>query len=255
MIEEPFLVDNHQGGEIPGVLSRPEGDAISGVVLCHGFLSSSESSTNLALSKSLGGKGIASVRFDFWGHGKNKGEFSQLTLNRCVKELEQILSWFKLKGIRKVGLVGSSYSGTVTMLVAENHPDLRAVALKCPVSDYAAIWREQLGESGIQSWESSGVTSIMNDNGSRARLNYSFYQDLQRFKVYNAAKQVRVPILIVHGEEDYYVPVDQSKRLRDSLLGEKRLELFPEADHGFSRPEDFEKMIGMITDWMVEKLR
>jgi dipeptidyl aminopeptidase/acylaminoacyl peptidase len=141
------------------------------------------------------------------------------------------------------------------LLVAENHPELRTLALKCPVSDYASIWRGQMGETGMQSWQTSGVTSILNDEGNRARLNYAFYEDILRFDAYASAGQIRLPTLIVHGDADVDVPLDQSKRLRDSLVGEKRLDVLPGADHGFSKPEDFQNMINKITNWMVEKLR
>ncbi|HET6371603.1 MAG TPA: alpha/beta hydrolase [Nitrospiria bacterium] len=255
MIEESFSIKDSQGGLIPGIFCRPDQNAVGGAVLCHGFLSSSESKTNLALTQFLLAKGFATVRFDFFGHGKSKEEFAQMTLSRCVDQLERVLAWFKTKRIRRVGIVGSSFGGLVALLVSENHPELRTVALKCPVSDYTSIWRGQLGEAGMQYWESSGLTSIVNGDGSRARLGYGFYQDLLQYDGYAAAGKIEVPVLIVHGDRDAYVPIPQSERLRDFLPGEKRLEKIPGADHEFSRVEDFEKMTGLIGDWLVEKLR
>jgi pimeloyl-ACP methyl ester carboxylesterase len=255
MIEEPFSIKDSQGGLIPGMLCRPDQNTVSGVVLCHGFLSSSESKTNLALTQFLLAKGFAAVRFDFFGHGKSKEEFSRLTLSRCVDQLERVLAWFKTKRIRRAAIVGSSYGGLVALLVSENHPELRTVALKCPVSDYTSLWRGQLGEAGMQHWESSGVTSIMNEDGSRARLGYGFFQDLLQYDAYAAAGKIEVPVLIVHGDRDAYVPIPQSERLRELFPGEKRLEAVAGADHEFSRPEDFQRMTGLIGDWLVEKLR
>lgn len=255
MDQEAFSIDGGRGIEISGVFCRPGEETKSGVLLCHGFLSNAESSTNLSLTERLNATGIATVRFDFWGHGKSKGAFADLTLTRCIDQLERVLSWFKTKGIRKVAMMGSSYGGLVTLMAAENHPELRAMALKCPVSDYPAIWREQLGEAGMSHWEQAGVTSLMNEDGSRARLNYAFFQDLTRYNAYNSAALIRLPVLIVHGDADAYVPLAQSRRLKDTLLGEKHLEVISGADHGFSRTEDFEKMVGRVSEWLHEKLR
>jgi len=255
MDEERFAIKDSQGGEVAGTLSRPGKDARSGVVLSHGFFSHSESSTNLALTELLAAKGIATVRFDFWGHGKSKGDFAELTLTRCVDQLERVLAWFKTKGIRKVGLAGSSFGGTATLLVAENHPELRGIALKCPVSEYAPIWQNQLGEEGMKIWRDSGVTSIFNEEGNRARLLFAFYEDLLQYDIYASAAQIRTPVLIVHGDADADVPVAQSLRLKGAFPTEAQMETLAGADHVFSKPEDFKRMTQRIADWVVEKIR
>jgi len=254
MDEIYFSIRDSQGGEISGTLCRPAAEARSGVVLCHGFLSDAQSSTNLALTRSVTAKGVAAVRFDFWGHGKSKGDFAELTITRCVDQLERVLAWFKTQGIRKVGLVGSSFGGLVVLSVAENHPELRMIGLKCPVSDYAPLWDARLGEAGMAGWREKGETSILNAEGKRARLSYAFYEDILRHDVYAAARQIRIPALIIHGDADQDVPADQSRRLKEAFSGQAILEILPGADHNFSKPEDFQKMLERIAAWSIEKL-
>ena len=66
--------------------------------------------------------------------------------------------------------------------------------------------------------------------------------------------QIVAPTLIVQGACDELVPLHQSRRLLDALRGPKRLDLLPQADHQFTRGEDFRTMTTAMTDWLVRYL-
>lgn len=243
------LVD---GEKTSAVLATPEGPTDRAILLCHGFLSSKESSTNRALTQRLLPKNMATLRFDFFGHGESDGPFEKLTLSRCLRQTEGIVQWLKQEGYRRIGLVGSSFGGLVAIHTAARHPDLFSVGLKCPVSDYPPLWRARFGEAGMKQWKENGTMSFMTPEG-KVRLEYSFYEDLLKYDTYRDAAKIQSPTLIVHGEADEYVPFDQTLRLFDTLRlthDQKKLEAIPNANHEFSTPADFEKMIQKITDWI-----
>ncbi|TAJ97038.1 MAG: alpha/beta fold hydrolase [Candidatus Manganitrophaceae bacterium] len=238
------------------VLVSPEGPTSRAVLLCHGFMSSKESSTNRTLTPRLLSKRIAACRFDLFGHGDSDGPFSRLTLTQCLEQTEAMLGWLRENGYTEIGLVGSSFGGLIAIHTAAKHPELIAVALKCPVSDYPPIWRTHLGETGMNHWKESGLLAIATPNG-KARLEYTFYEDLLKYDTYRAAAQIKSPTLIVHGEADEYVPFDQSLRLFDTLRlpnDQREMEPIPGANHEFSKPEDFEKMATRIERWIVDHL-
>lgn len=239
-------------GELTAVvLAEPDQPTAHLVMLCHGFMSSKESSTNLALTERLLPNGIATCRFDFFGHNESSGVFQEMTLTRCLDQAEGILRWSTQQGYRKYSLVGSSFGGLVAILMAARHPTLCAVALKCPVSDYPAIWLSRLGEGGMKQWRESGILSFATFEG-KARLEYPFYEDLLKVDTYREAALIQSPTLIVHGDADIDVPVDQSKHLYDTLQSKKEIEIIPGAGHDFSRPEDFDQMIGRIAAWLMK---
>jgi pimeloyl-ACP methyl ester carboxylesterase len=64
----------------------------------------------------------------------------------------------------------------------------------------------------------------------------------------------RVPTLIVHGDADEYVPLAQSQRLQQVLGETCSLVIIPGADHHFSQPAHFRKMVAGIGQWMVDRL-
>lgn len=251
-MEKKIVLELVSSEKTTAVLATPERPTDRVILLCHGFLSSRESNTNRALTGRLLPKNTATLRFDLFGHGESDGPFEKLTLSRSLRQTEGILQWLKQEGYARIGLVGSSFGGLVAIHTAARHPDLFAVGLKCPVSDYPPLWRARFGEAGMKQWKEDSIVSFMTPEG-KVRLEYSFYEDLLKYDTYRDAAKIQNPTLIVHGEADEYVPFDQSLRLFDTLRltnDRKKLEALPGANHEFSNPADFEKMIQRITDWI-----
>lgn len=259
MLEERVWFGDGAGRKVSGLLVRPDEPTQAVAVLCHGFASSKDSSTNRALTQDLTARGVATFRFDFFGHGESEGVFADLTLTAAVHDLERALAEVRARGFSAIGLVGSSFGGIVATIAAaqkSNTPDLRVVALKCPVSDYPAVWRLRLGDAGLAAWRTSGLLTYEYE-GESSRLAYAFYDDLLRYDAYALARTITAPTVIVHGDADEYVPIAQSRRLFTALPQtiEKRIEVVPGANHAFSRPNDFLTMTRLISDWLVRRLR
>ena len=49
-----------------------------------------------------------------------------------------------------------------------------------------------------------------------------------------ALQRAYVPVLLIHGEEDHFVPCEMSRELRKACVSPVTLELFPDAGHGMS---------------------
>ncbi|HZR46099.1 MAG TPA: alpha/beta hydrolase [Candidatus Manganitrophaceae bacterium] len=252
-MEEKIVLEPVPSEKTSVVVAAPERPTDRIVLLCHGFMSSKESSTNRRLTDRLLPLNIATLRFDLFGHGESDGPFEKLTLSRCLAQAEGLVQWCGKNGYTRLGLVGSSFGGLVAVHLAAGHPELLAVGLKCPVSDYPPIWRQRLGEAGIEFWKQSGLLSFATPEG-KARLEYAFYEDLLKYDSYRDAGKIRSPALIIHGEADEYVPFDQSRHLFETLPSRKEMEGVPGADHAFSNPADFEKMVNRITGWMADHL-
>ena len=222
------------------------------VLLIHGFMSHKNSETNQELAKRLGKKGIATIRFDLFGHGESDGLLQHLTLSRCLHQVDGVMTWIQSNGYLKVSLVGSSFGGLIAIHTAGKYPHLHRLALKCPVSNYPRIWQGRLAREGMLRWKKEGVIAFLTEDG-KAKLDYSYYEDLLRYDAYSVAAQIKTPTLVVHGDADLDVPSEQTIRLFDTLRlpnEKKQLMIIPGADHAFSQQEDFQKMISHIDDWI-----
>ncbi len=255
--EEKLSFSFSPGLTTSALLSTPMEETQKIVLLIHGFMSNKDSDTNLTLTKRLVEKGIATLRFDLFGHGESDGPFQKLTLSACLDQVFGMIDWIKKKGYEKIGMVGSSFGGLIAIHAASQFPlDLASLALRCPVSNYPSIWQSRLGGEGITRWKNEGVLSFIFDD-KKAQLEYGYYEDLLRHDTYRAAARIKTPTLIVHGDADEDVPADQSIRLFDTLRlvnDKKQLNLMPGADHGFSKETDFEKMIQQILSWITRSM-
>jgi len=256
-MEREVVVEASPGELTKIIVSEPSEGCDRIVLLCHGFMSSKESQTNRLLTEKLLNENIATCRFDFYGHGVHKSPFQEITLSRCLKQIDAVLSWISEHSYARIGLLGSSYGGLTAILSAAKHAHITTVALKCPVSDYPPIWRALLGESGMTNWQADTLLSFATPEG-RARLDYTFYEDLLGYDAYQEAVAIEAPVLIVHGDADHDVPFAQSRKLLQTL--KCRTEFNAElvaiagADHQFTKPQDFEQMIDHLFQWFVSTL-
>ena len=257
--EQNISLEFYPGQQTSVVLAQPSEPTKKGqrapriVLLIHGFMSDKDSETNIELTKRLLPKGIATVRLDLFGHGQSAGPFQSLTLSRCLHQVEGLIAWIKEKGYEEIALVGSSFGGLIAIHTAAKHKELVRLVLKCPVSNYPPLWETPLGKAGMDDWKTRGVFAFIFDE-KRAKLEYRFYEDLLKVNTYADAATIKTPTLIVHGDADDDVPVDQSIRLFDTLRiprPQKELVLVSGADHGFSKPEDFNQMIDEIEAWVL----
>ena len=249
-MQEKLSFENSKGNKLVGILSNPTGgkDKLV-VVICHGFGTNKESQTYLLLEESLNEKGISSFRFDFFGHGESDGKFENITISEAVDDALQAIAFVKSRGFSKIALFGSSFGGMAALLAASKSPDLKSLALKSPVSDYLGKLLAEEDKVDVSEWKKNGFIWHESSRMGRQKLNYSFFEDAEKVSGFEAAKKINAPAIIVHGSKDKIVPVEQSKKTA-SIIPECRLEIIEEANHKYSKPKDFEKMLELVANFI-----
>jgi uncharacterized protein len=256
-MEQAFTFTDSGGRTVSAVLQTPDAKTDRVVVLCHGFLSNKNSTTNKVLTALLTDRGIATFRFDFMGQGDSQGPFEQITVGTAVGQALAALEQATAKGYRHVGMIGSSFGGLVAVLAAAQRPDLAALGLKCPVPDFPEMLRlefDQEGKDGIAEWRRTGTIPNVTGGAGRIRLSYAFFEDCLRHNGYDSAKSITAPTLIVQGDCDEFVPLHQSQRLFDALQVPKGLHVLPGADHSFTKGQDFLAMTRLLAFWMTQHI-
>jgi pimeloyl-ACP methyl ester carboxylesterase len=253
-VEEQIVFNDSCNHRISAILTTPDSGTDRVAILSHGFLSGKNSTTNKTLTRMLTERGIATFRFDFFGHADSDGPFEEITTTLAIQQTEAAMDLVTARGYDRIGLVGSSFGGLVAVLTAARRSDIACLALKCPVVDFAEELRLTLGSDELSRWHTTGTIPNIMGGPDRVRLRYEFYEDSLRQIAYGPAEHITAPTLIVQGEQDECVPLHQSRRLYDSLRGLKKLILLPDADHQFTRAEDFHQMTTAICDWLVTHL-
>ncbi|MCP2597652.1 alpha/beta fold hydrolase, partial [Candidatus Aminicenantes bacterium AC-335-G13] len=100
-------------------------------------------------------------------------------------------------------------------------------------------------------WKNEGYIDYTSVNGDNFKLDYSLLKEAEEINVYKIASEIKIPVLIVHGDHDESVPLNQSKNLA-SLLKNCKLEIIKGADHRYSDSKHFNKMISLISDFIIK---
>ena len=253
-MEEKVYFKNSKGLNLCGILSNPTSSKEKPIIiLCHGFSTSKNSHTYVKLQEILNKHQISTFRFDFFGHGESEGKFEDITISEAVDDILNAIEFLKNQGYTKIGLVGSSFGGIASLMAASKTNDLFILALKSPVSNYKEREYATKSKEKLEEWKNKGFRYYVSGDGRRLKLNYTFFEDSKNNNGYEAAKKIKTPVLIVHGDKDESVPIEQSKKTA-SLIENCKLEIIEGADHRYSKPEDFEKMLDLISKFIIENL-
>ena len=111
-------------GEIAYKVTLPDGfdpttDHCPMVILMHGIFSSKDFIPMPQLAKGLAQAGIASIRFDFDGHGKSEGRKQDMTIEKELADARAVWDYVQsLPYVKGVGLLGHSQGGVVASMAA-----------------------------------------------------------------------------------------------------------------------------------------
>ena len=96
-ITEKVIIGGSKG-KLSAVIQRPKiksGEKIPMAVLMHGFNDNKNTHLLRLLADSLMNNGIASIRFDFNGHGESEGQFSEMTVPNEVEDAKSVYEHIK----------------------------------------------------------------------------------------------------------------------------------------------------------------
>jgi pimeloyl-ACP methyl ester carboxylesterase len=145
-MEDRFFFES-EGAHCYAVLHTPEPDqaqrnAGRGVVLAHPLLDFDLYEVPWTLrmvagyARELAAAGYTALRFDFRGAGQSDGEFEDLTLSSCVRDMQRAVEVLvERSGVDEVVLNGTRLGATVAMRVGAHDPRVRQLALWDPVPD------------------------------------------------------------------------------------------------------------------------
>jgi putative redox protein len=239
---------NRRGQRLCGIAHRPERSPKAAAILCHGMGSSKESEKFILLGRDLSARGVLTLRFDFACSGESEGKFEEVTYSGEAEDIAAAYEVVAKNGVEKIAVVGSSMGGTAALLFAAGGPPLAALAtIAAPVHPEKFADRF-LTEQQRHEWRETGFIIY---NGMR--LNATLLEDVERIDVAAAARKIFAPALVLHGDRDATVPVDEGRELYDALAGPKRLVTLEGADHRLTGAH-LQKAVDETSEWLSEYL-
>ena len=157
------------------------------------------------------------------------------TLNMSIldeqSDLRAIVNYFHSKGHQHIVLIGESQGGLVSALTAAQMKDkVSQLVLVFPALCIPQNWRARYPKlSDIpEATELWGV-----------KMGRRFFEEIHDMNTFDIIGKYRGPVLIVQGDKDQVVLIEDSKRAQ-KLYKDARLHIIPGAGHGF-KPKEFQE--------------
>ena len=146
-----------------------------------------------------------------------------------VNDVKTIVRLFRQQGHRHIVLIGESQGGLVSALAAAELKDMvSGLVLVYPALCIPDNWRQRYPrvEDIQDTTELWGV-----------KMGRRFFEEIHDMRPLDLIGQYRGPVLIVQGDADRVVSMDDSRRARQLYRPGTRLHIIPGAGHGFNPHE------------------
>ena len=248
---EKLTIDGSKG-KLAAVIQKPllaQGQQCPMVMLCHGFGGTKEGQLFDLIADSLAMHGIASIRFDFNGHGESEGDFVEMTVPNEIEDAKKVYEYVRdMRYVNKVAILGHSQGGVVASMTAGELPDdFAAVVLMAP----AAVLRDDAirGSTMGKTYDPYGDFEYIDIWGKH--LGHDYVKTAFRLPIYETAAHYQGPAMIIHGTGDRVVPYTYGLRYHQMWKGSAYEEL-EQFDHGFM--QNVYRAARLASDFLIKNL-
>ena len=255
---EAVFIDGHHG-RLKALIQKPElqqGEKCPMVIFCHGFSGTKDGPLFELVADTLQAHGIASIRFDFNGHGESEGEFKDMTVPNEIEDAKKVVEYVRdLKYVSTIAIGGHSQGGVVAAMTAGQlseelgEPAFKAVALMAP----AAVLRDDAirGNTMGKQYDPFDPGEYVELWGG-LKLGGEYIRTSFSLPIYETAAKYQGPALIIHGNGDRVVPYTYGERFHQ-IWPKSELVIQEYFDHGFS--QNVYRTTDIVSDYLIKQLK
>ena len=232
---KPILLDVHE----------PIKKIKSIIIFSHGFKGFKDWGTFNKMASFFASKGYVFVKFNFSYNGTsiespdNFVDLDAFANNNFTTELDDlglVINWVRIRYKNSsISLFGHSRGGSISILKSAEDSRITSLITWSSPSD---LLKRLSKNNRLKQWKKDGVLYIFNSRTQQNMpMNYQFYEDclnnFERLSMQNAIKSISIPHLIVHGDEDSTVSIDEAKEMK-LLNNNVSIIIIRGADHVFN---------------------
>lgn len=266
---EPFEIEGADGGPLRGDLYAAALASPRALLLCHGFRGYKDWGFIPLLASTIATQGTPVAAFNMSGSGiagpdgafTERERFRKNTYAAELDDIHRVARWLRQRldaGDPVLGLMGHSRGGAMALLYAASHPEVRTVvSLAAP--SRIGVWPE----AAFEAWRAHRP-HIVRDFRTRADLELGpeIYDDIVKcgaaYDLHRAAASLTIPFLVVQGDRDRSVPLEEGRTLASWGPREMtELAIIENAGHSFQAgdkirrtPPQLLEMIERVSAWV-----
>ena len=220
---------------------NPETDRCTMVILMHGIFSSKDYNPMPAIAKGLAKAGIASIRFDFNGHGTSEGRMQDMTIEKEIADAMAVYDYVKaLPYVSEIGFLGHSQGGVVASmaagrLAAQGQDAPKRLVLIAP----GAVIKNacQNGKFFNARFDPKDPPEFIRCWGIM-KLGREYLLTTQDLDIYGTAAAYEGKVRILHGTKDKIVPMWCSEKYQEIYGDRAELVVIKGENHTITNRRD-----------------
>ncbi len=234
--------------EIPCKLSVPEDGDIRRVVLgVHGLGGSAMDDIQAGIAEEMELFYAATVRFDFPAHGESPLDSAGFNLENCMESLLTVASYAKERypDVEDLCIFATGFGAYITLVCLEELMQLPGTVKLVIQTPSVLMHKTLLAMKHISQPTFQAMEKISFRAKRSFEVSYRFYEDMMENI---ALGSYPLPFLILHGEEDDYIPMSDILQLR-RLNDRAKLVIIPGASHRFLEDGAWDMVLDLTRDW------
>ena len=254
-----FIVEGkHQKPIVTDVFFKETNQPKQVVIFCHGYKGFKDWGAWNLMAESFANAGFFFVKFNFSHNGGTVEQpidfpdleaFGNNNYTKELDDLESIIEWISSNtyyqneiDLENISVIGHSRAGGIVTIKSQENNRIKKVISLAGVCDF----EKRTATSGdLEQWKKVGVKYVVN---GRTKQNmphfYQFYKDFKnnekRLTIKRAVENLEIPYLIIHGDNDTSVFIDEAKKLHSWNI-KSQLEIIENANHVFNVSHPWEK--------------
>ena len=221
------------------------------IIFCHGYKGFKDWGAWDLMAEAFANAGFYFIKFNFSHNGgtidnpidfPDLEAFGQNNYTKELDDLESVIDWvfendsIKEHGdINSISLIGHSRGGGIVTIKAEEDNRITKVISLAGVCDYG---KRSSTTGDLEQWKKDGVKYVLNGRTKQQMPHYyQFYEDFkkneERLTIKRAVSNLKIPYLIIHGDTDNSVLIDEAQQLHRWYTNSE-LKIIKDADHVFN---------------------
>ena len=214
------------------------------VVFFYGFMSDMVGEKPNTIQKFCAKKKIGFIKFEYSGHGKSSGQFTDGNISKWTNDAKQLIS-AKIKNKKKLIFIGSSMGSWIALNLFKNfHNKIRGFIgiASAPEFTEEIMWKnftKKVKDIILK----NKIYYLDNDYETPYPITKNLIINGRKNKILNKKINATIPVILFHGLKDKVVPLKFSEKvLKLFKTQNKRIIKIKDGDHSLSRKKDLRKI-------------
>ena len=231
------------------------------LIFCHGYKGFKDWGAWDLMAKAFANAGFFFVKFNFSHNGGTAEQpidfpdleaFGNNNYSKELDDLGNVIDWVSENSdikneidLNEIYLIGHSRGAGIVLLKSDEDSRAKKVISLAGVSDYKSRFPKN---EKLQEWEEKKVYFVKNGRTHQEMPHfYQFFRDFEknekRLNIKKATQNLEIPLLIIHGNNDASVSINEAKNLH-KWNSKSTFKIIENSNHvfGTSHPWDKERV-------------